>query len=125
MQQPRLIERVRSAARLRHLSLRTEQAYSDWVRRFVLFRRKRRPEEMGVGEVRQFLSHLAVEGRVSASTRNQALCVSRSGATRRHHASADSVQREVKRDIREAGVDEPRGFVRDFEVAVSRAEEKT
>jgi integrase len=74
MQQPRLLERVRSVARLRHLSLRTEQAYSDWIRRFVLFHRKRYPAQMGAEEVRQFLSHLAVEGRVSASTQNQALC---------------------------------------------------
>jgi integron integrase len=74
MQQPRLLERVRSVARLRHLSLRTERAYSDWIRRFVLFHKKRHPAEMCVEEVRQFLSHLAVEGKVSASTQNQALC---------------------------------------------------
>jgi integrase len=74
MQQPKLLDCLRSVARLRHLSLRTEQAYSDWVRRFVLFHRKRHPKEMGVEDVRQFLSHLAVEGRVSASTQNQALC---------------------------------------------------
>src|ERR1043165_292503 len=74
MQQLRLLERVRAVARLRHLSLRTEQAYSDWIRRFVLFHKKRHPAEMGAEEVRQFLSHLAVEGRVSASTQNQALC---------------------------------------------------
>jgi integron integrase len=74
MQQPKLLDRLRGVARLRHLSLRTEQAYSDWVRRFVLFHGKRHPKEMGVEEVRQFLSHLAVEGRISASTQNQALC---------------------------------------------------
>lgn len=74
MQQPRLLECVRAVARLRHLSLRTEQAYSDWIRRFVLFHGKRHPSEMGVEEVRQFLSHLAVDGKVSASTQNQALC---------------------------------------------------
>lgn len=74
MQKPRLLDRVRAVARLRHLSLRTEQAYSDWIRRFILFHRKRHPEEMGSEEIRQFLSHLAVEGRVSASTQNVALC---------------------------------------------------
>ena len=74
MPQPRLLDRVRAAARVRHLSLRTEKAYSDWIRRFVLFHKKRHPAEMGAEEVRQFLSHLAVEGRVSASTQNQALC---------------------------------------------------
>lgn len=65
---------MRSVARLRHFSLRTEEAYSDWIRRFILFHRKRHPSEMGADEIRQFLSHLAVAGRVSASTQNQALC---------------------------------------------------
>jgi integron integrase len=74
MQQPKLLDRVRAVARLRHLSLRTEQAYSDWIRRFILFHKKRHPEQMGAQEKRQFLSHLAVEGRVAASTQNVALC---------------------------------------------------
>ena len=74
MQKPKLLDRVRSVARLRHLSLRTEQAYSDWIRRFILFHRKRHPEGMGAEEIRQFLPHLAVEGNVSASTQNVALC---------------------------------------------------
>jgi integron integrase len=59
---------------LRHLSLTTERTYSDWIRRFILFHRKRHPAGMGAEEIRQFLSHLAVRGRVSASTQNQALC---------------------------------------------------
>ena len=58
--------------RLRHFSLRTEQAYVGWVRRFVVFHGKRHPGEMGAEEVVEFLSHLAVEGRVAASTQNQA-----------------------------------------------------
>ena len=74
MQKPKLLDRVRAVARLRHLSLRTEQAYSDWIRRFILFHRKRHPEVMGAEEIRQFLSHLAVDGNVSASTQNVALC---------------------------------------------------
>ncbi|HYH84623.1 MAG TPA: phage integrase N-terminal SAM-like domain-containing protein [Pyrinomonadaceae bacterium] len=74
MDKPKLLDRVRSVARVRHLSLRTEQAYSDWIKRFVLFHRKRHPSEMGAEEIRLFLSHPAVEGRVSASTQNQALC---------------------------------------------------
>jgi integron integrase len=74
MNKPKLLDQVRSAARLRHLSLRTEEAYSDWIKRFILFHGKRHPSEMGAGEIRQFLSHLAVAGRVSASTQNQALC---------------------------------------------------
>ena len=74
MEKSKLLDQVRSVARLRHLSLRTEQAYSDWIRRFILFHRKRHPAEMGADEVRQFLSHLAVEGKVAASTQNVALC---------------------------------------------------
>ena len=74
MAQPKLFERVHAVARLRHLSLGTERAYSDWIRRFILFHRKRHPSEMGAEEIRLFLSHLAVEGRVAASTQNVALC---------------------------------------------------
>jgi integron integrase len=74
MHKPKLLDRVRAVARLRHLSLRTEQAYSDWIKRFILFHKKRHPEGMGAEEIRLFLSHLAVEGQVSASTQNVALC---------------------------------------------------
>jgi len=71
--QPRLLDRVREAARLRHFSPRTEDAYVAWTRRFVLFHGKRHPVEMGAPEVVAFLSSLAVRGVVSASTQNQAL----------------------------------------------------
>ena len=71
---PKLLDRVRAVARVRHLSIRTEQAYADWSRRFILFHKKRHPSEMGEEEVQQFLSHLAVEGKVAASTQNVALC---------------------------------------------------
>ena len=74
MPAPRLLDQVRQTARLRHLSLRTERAYTGWVYRFVVFHGKRHPSGMGAVEVRRFLSHLATEGRVSASTQNQALC---------------------------------------------------
>jgi integrase len=74
MNKPRLLEQVRSVARMRHLSLRTEQAYADWIRRFILFYHKRHPAEMGTDQIRHFLSHLAVDRKVSASTQNQALC---------------------------------------------------
>jgi integron integrase len=70
---PRLLDRVRIAARLRHLSRKTERAYVNWIRRFVLFHAKRHPSEMGATEVTSFLSTLAVERRVAASTQNQAL----------------------------------------------------
>jgi site-specific recombinase XerD len=74
MRRPKLLDRVSAVARVRYLSLRTEQAYSDWIRRFILFHRKRHPGEMGSEEIREFLSHLAAEGHVSASTQNVALC---------------------------------------------------
>lgn len=69
----RLLERVRAKARSRHYSPRTEQAYVDWVRRFVRFHGRRHPSTMGEREVAAFLIHLATEKRVSASTQNQAL----------------------------------------------------
>lgn len=70
---PRLLEQLRDAVRRRHYSYRTEKAYLHWARRYVLFHRKRHPAEMGEPEVGMFLTHLAVERRVSASTQNQAL----------------------------------------------------
>jgi integron integrase len=70
---PNLLDRVREAARVRHLSYRTEQAYVAWVKRFVLFHDKRHPRHMGKNEVEAFLTHLAVERQVAASTQNQAL----------------------------------------------------
>ena len=71
-QPPRLLVQVRDAVRRRHYSYRTEKAYLYWVRRYVLFHRKRHPAEMGESEISAFLTHLAVERRVSASTQNQA-----------------------------------------------------
>ena len=70
---PRLLDRVRIAIRARHLSPRTEAAYIGWIRRFILFHRKRHPDEMAEPEVARFLSSLASERTVSASTQNQAL----------------------------------------------------
>ena len=64
---------VRDAIRLRHYSIRTEQAYIDWIKRFIWFHNKRHPKEMGEPEVVSFLTHLAVERKVAASTQNQAL----------------------------------------------------
>ena len=69
---PRLLDRLRIEIRIRHYSIRTEQSYVDWARRFILFHNKRHPSEMGAVEVRDFLSHLAVDRNVSASTQNQA-----------------------------------------------------
>jgi integron integrase len=70
---PRLLDRVREALRARHYSRRTEDAYVSWSRRYVLFNGKRHPAEMGAPEITRFLTSLAVEGRVAASTQNQAL----------------------------------------------------
>ena len=70
--QPRLYDRMVEVLRTGHYSPRTEEAYVDWIRRFVLFHQRRHPREMGVAEINQFLTHLAVEGHVSASTQNQA-----------------------------------------------------
>ena len=69
----KLLDQVRDAIRLRHVSLRTEEAYLGWIRRFILFHHKRHPNDMGAEEVRAFLSHLAVYAQVAASTQNVAL----------------------------------------------------
>ena len=71
-QPPKLLDRVRHMCRLLHYSIRTEDAYHDWIKRYILFHHKRHPIDMGAAEINQFLTHLAVEGHVSASTQNQA-----------------------------------------------------
>ncbi|ASC69404.1 Integrase/recombinase [Halomicronema hongdechloris C2206] len=72
--QPRkLLDQVRDQIRLKHYSYRTEQTYVYWIRRYILFHQKRHPAEMGEAELEAFLTHLAVVGKVSASTQNQAL----------------------------------------------------
>ncbi len=70
---PRLLDRVREAIRARHYSARTEKAYVHWIRRFIFFHGKRHPAGMGAAEVTKFLTSLAVDARVAASTQNQAL----------------------------------------------------
>jgi len=70
---PRLLDRVREAMRIHHYSRRTEQTYCASIRRFILFSGSRHPAEMGAAEVTRFLSSFATDGRVSASTQNQAL----------------------------------------------------
>jgi integron integrase len=69
----RLLDRLRRIIRTKHYSIRTEEAYVGWARRFILFHGRRDPREMGGREVAHFLTHLAVDRRVSASTQNQAL----------------------------------------------------
>jgi integron integrase len=70
---PRLLDRVRAALRTRHCSVRTEKAYVGCIRRYILFHDKRHPGEMGAAEITRFLSALATERNVAASTQNQAL----------------------------------------------------
>ena len=67
------LKKVSAAIRVRHYSIRTEQAYIGWIRRFIIFHGKRHPTKMGAAEVGEFLTHLAVIGNVAASTQNQAL----------------------------------------------------
>ena len=69
----KLLDQVRDAIRLKHYSIRTEQAYVNWIKRYIYFHNVRHPAEMGAPEVQAFLTHLAVEGNVAASTQNQAL----------------------------------------------------
>jgi integron integrase len=69
---PKLLDVYRDALRVKHYSARTEDTYIAWVRNFILFHNKRHPREMGVDEIGQFLTHLAAEKDVSASTQNQA-----------------------------------------------------
>lgn len=73
MTKPRLIDQTRNVLRLFHYSIRTEEAYIQWIKRFILFHKKRHPKDMGEKEIRIFLTHLAVDKHVSASTQNQAL----------------------------------------------------
>ena len=73
MENPRLLDQVRDALRVRHYSLRTESSYLQWIKRFILFHKKRHPRDMGEQEITAFLTYLAVDKHVAASTQNQAL----------------------------------------------------
>ena len=68
-----LLDQVRDAVRTKHYSYRTEQTYVDWIKRYILFHKKRHPAEMGASEVRAFITYLAIERQVAASTQKQAL----------------------------------------------------
>ena len=71
--EPKLLDRVRESVRVRHYSRRTEEAYVTWIRRFIVFHGKKHPSGMGGVEIARYLTYLAVERKVSASTQNQAL----------------------------------------------------
>ena len=68
----KLLDQVSDVARFRHLSLRTEEAYRNWIKRYIFYHGKRHPKELDAEHVRSFLTHLAVNEKVSASTQNQA-----------------------------------------------------
>ncbi len=74
MGHPRLMERVRAMLRAKHYSRRTEEAYVHWIRRFIVFHGRKHPTEMAAPEISAFLTWLAVDQHVAASTQNQALC---------------------------------------------------
>jgi site-specific recombinase XerD len=67
------LDRVRGASRLKHYSLHTEEAYVTWIKRYMFFHDKRHPKDMGSADIEAFLTHLAVQQKVAASTQNQAL----------------------------------------------------
>ena len=69
---PELLDQVQDVCRYKHYSIRTEQAYVDWIKRYIHFHGRRHPKELSAAHVRDFLTHLAVKGKVSASTQNQA-----------------------------------------------------
>lgn len=71
-QPPRLLDQVRNLIRLKHLSYKTERAYVGYIREYILFHNKKHPKEMGVDEIREYLTHLAVDKNVAASTQNVA-----------------------------------------------------
>ena len=69
----KLLDQARDVLRLKHYSYRTEETYVDWIRRYILFHQKRHPNDMGTPEIQAFITHLATERTVAASTQNQAL----------------------------------------------------
>ena len=69
----KLLDEVREILRLKHYSYRTEQSYVGWIRRYILFHNKQHPKNMGAEHIQKFLTHLALAGKVTASTQNQAL----------------------------------------------------
>src|SRR5437667_9017843 len=117
----KLLDHVRDVLRVNHYSLRTEEAYVSWIRRFILFHGKKHPQEMGALEVELYLTHLAVGEKVSANTQKQALnalvflyhrvlqkplgqfCDIKR-PKRRHHLHENSVQKALNKAVRLAGI---------------------
>ncbi len=73
MPEPKLLDKVRTEIRLKHYSVKTEKAYTNWIRRFVLFHNKRHPKDMGAEEIKSFVDNLVTNHHVSSATQNQAL----------------------------------------------------
>ena len=71
---PKLLDQVRYALRTRHYSYRTEKCYIQWIKSYILFHDKRHPAELAENHINQYLTHLAVDKKVAASTQNQSLC---------------------------------------------------
>ena len=73
MSNKKLLDQIKDKIRIKHMSIRTEQAYVSWAKRFILFHNKKHPVKMGAKEIEDFLTHLVVVDNVFASTQNQAL----------------------------------------------------
>ena len=71
---PRLIDQIRNVIRFKHYSIRTEQSYIDWIKRYIFFHNKKHPRDLGETHINAFLTHLAINRNVASSTQNQALC---------------------------------------------------
>jgi len=69
----KLLDQVRNVIRKKHYSIRTEQAYVNWIRQYILFYKKRHPKDIGGKEISQYISHLTTDQKVASSTQNQAL----------------------------------------------------
>src|SRR5688572_6283575 len=108
---PRLLDRVRLAMRARHYSPRTEDTYVGWIRRFIFFHDRRHPDTLGADDVNRFLTHLAVDAHVSASTQNLAcsaiLFLYGEGLRRRHPFDDTGLQRAFKIAVRHACLTKP------------------
>ncbi len=74
IKKPKLLDQVRLILRTKYYSLRTEESYISWIKRFIKFHNKKHPRDMGKKEINKFITHLAINEHLSASTQNQALC---------------------------------------------------
>ena len=92
----KLLDRVRDAIRFKHYSLRTEKAYTDWIKRFILFHHKRHPSDMAEAEVTEFLTYLARDQNVAASTQNQHV---KAPPTCRERSGAEMAKLELRRTM--------------------------